>query len=131
VKRRAKAPEPAPTGPLTPAVFHILLALAHGERHGYGIMQEASLLSGGAVRLAAATLYRSLQQLLLAAWIEESSARPNPGLDDERRRYYLLTARGRDVLRGEGRRLAALVATARARRVLSAKDLALRSAAAP
>lgn len=105
-------------GPLSPAVFHILLALAQHERHGYGIMLEAATLSAGAVRLPPATLYRSLQKLLDLDWIAESDARPDPTLDDERRRYYRLTDRGREALRGESRRLAALVVTAKARRLL-------------
>ncbi|MEO6593615.1 MAG: helix-turn-helix transcriptional regulator [Planctomycetota bacterium] len=113
----------APQGPLSPAVYHILLALAPAERHGYGILQEAAALAGGALRLPPATLYRSLQQLLDAGWIEESDERPDPELDDERRRYYRLSPSGRDVLRADSVRLAALVGAARARRVLSAADL--------
>ncbi len=124
MKRRApqpSAPVAAP-GPLSPAVFHILLALARQELHGYGIMLEAATLSAGAVRLPPATLYRSLQQLLDRGWIEESDERPDPTLDDERRRYYRLTGRGRDALRGESQRLATLVATAKARRLIPARD---------
>ena len=80
--------------PLTPAAFQILLALAGGERHGYGILREVAESTGGKLRLGPGTLYRSIKQLLEAGIIEESDERPDPALDDERRRYYRLTARG-------------------------------------
>ncbi len=133
MKRRPMSNAPVAStapGPLSPTVFHILLALAQQQRHGYGIMLEAATLSAGAVRLPPATLYRSLQQLLDQAWIEESDERPDATLDDERRRYYRLTDRGRDALRGESRRLAALVVTAKARRLIPAKDARPRPGAA-
>ena len=100
--------------PLTPAVLHILLALAGGERHGYALMQEVPTLSEGRVKLGPGTLYRSLQELLELGWIEESAADPV----DPRRRTYRLSRRGRAVLLSEMGRLAALVETARARQVL-------------
>lgn len=96
-------------GPLTPAVLHILLVLAGGERHGYALMQEVPVLSGGKLRLGPGTLYRSLQELLGVGWIEERAAEA----DDPRRRTYRLSRRGRAALQQEMARLSALVATAR------------------
>src|SRR5690349_10237473 len=87
--------------PLTPAVFHILLALANGERHGYGIMQEIAAATDGQMRIGPGTLYRSIKQMLAAGMIEESDERPDPELDDERRRYYRLTGFGRRVAQAE------------------------------
>lgn len=104
--------------PLTPAAFQILLALAGGERHGYGIMREVAESTGGVLRLGPGTLYRNIKQFLEAGVIEESDERPDPALDDERRRYYRLTAFGERVARAEAERLARLVETARARRLL-------------
>jgi DNA-binding PadR family transcriptional regulator len=98
--------------PLTPIAFEILLALADGERHGYNAR------SGGAVSLHAGTLYRALARLLESALIEELATSPDPSSDDERRRYYRLTARGIAVARAEASRLEGQVAVARARRLL-------------
>lgn len=100
--------------PLTPVAFEILLALADGEQHGYRIMQDVNARAGSAVQLHAGTLYRALARLLEQALIEELEARPT-GADDERRRYYCLTGRGRAVAIAEAGRLAAQLATARAR----------------
>jgi DNA-binding PadR family transcriptional regulator len=113
---RAQAPE----GwlPLTPAVFHILLALADGERHGYGIMQEVLARTDGALRLGPGTLYGSIKRMLADGLIAESGERPDPALDDERRRYYRLTDLGRRVATAEAERLARLVAVATAKRLL-------------
>jgi DNA-binding PadR family transcriptional regulator len=110
--------DPEPPAPLTPAVFHILLALADGERHGYGIMQEISARSGGAMRIGPGTLYGSIKRMLADGLIEESDERPDPTLDDERRRYYRLTEAGRRVAASEAQRLADLVGVARAKRLL-------------
>ncbi len=107
-----------PIPPLSPAVFHILLALSDGERHGYGIMKEAAEQSEGRVRLGPGTLYRSIQALLSAGWIEEAGDRAEVPGSDERRRYYRLTSGGRDALTSEARRLADLVRVARRRRLL-------------
>jgi len=110
-------PDPQPPEallPLSPAVLHILLALAGGERHGYAIMRETEQLSAGAVRLGPGTLYRTLKTLLDAGLIAESGERPDPAHDDERRRYYRLTGFGRRVTLAETQRLARLVAHARA-----------------
>ena len=105
--------------PLTPASFHILLALAGGERHGYGIMQEVEALTQGQMRLGPGTLYRSIKQLLAADMIEESDERPDPALDDERRHYYRLTSFGQRVACAEAERLARLVALAHQRHLLA------------
>jgi DNA-binding PadR family transcriptional regulator len=99
--------------PLTPGAYHILLALAHGERHGYGIMREVERLSDGAMRLGPGTLYRTLREMLDAGLIAESEERPDPRHDDERRRYYALTEAGRRAALAETRRLARLVERAR------------------
>lgn len=99
--------------PLTPAVFHILLALSGAERHGYGIMQEVQGHSGGKVRMGPGTLYGTLQRLMDADLVDESSRRPPASTDDPRRRYYRLTRLGRRVLSLEVERMAALVQVAR------------------
>lgn len=100
--------------PLTPAVFHILLALAGQERHGYGIMRAVAHDTDGAVRLGPGTLYRSIKAMLASGLIVESDERPDPALDDERRRYYRLTVLGRRVAQAEVARLERLVAIAQA-----------------
>lgn len=104
--------------PLTPAVFHILLALASGERHGYAIMQEVGVSSGGAVRMGPGTLYGSIKRMLADGLIEEAAPRPDLAVDDTRRRYYRLTAFGREVAEAEAERLVRAVAVARERRLL-------------
>ena len=104
--------------PLTPVAFEILLALADGERHGYGILQEVERRSNGAVSLHAGTLYRALARLLESELIEELSAAPDPTNDDERRRYYRLTTRGIAVAKSEIARLEGQLAAARSRRLL-------------
>jgi DNA-binding PadR family transcriptional regulator len=104
--------------PLTPAVFHILLALSGGERHGYAIMREIEASTQGQLRIGPGTLYRSIKQMLAQGLIAEADERPDPALDDERRRYYRLTGFGQRVAAAEARRLARLVAQARERRLL-------------
>jgi DNA-binding PadR family transcriptional regulator len=111
--------------PLTPAVFHILLALAAGEMHGYAIMREVAILSDGQVVVGPGTLYGSIKKLLSAGLIEESSQRPDPDLDDERRRYYRITGEGLAVLRAEADRLARLVRAAVDRHVAGRPALGL------
>ena len=106
--------------PLTHVSFEILLTLAGGEQHGYAIMLEVEARTGGAVNLHAGSLYRALNRLLEAGLIVELDERPGPDEDDERRRYYGLTPKGREVARGEARRLEALVDMARQRRLLPA-----------
>ena len=108
----AKDKKPEEFLPLTPAVLNILLALADDELHGYAIMREVSERTGGSMRLGPTTLYRSIKQMLQKGWVEESGERPDPELDDERRRYYRLTDFGRRVAVAEVRRLEMLVDTA-------------------
>src|SRR5208282_2478445 len=95
--------------PLKPQWFHIMLSVAGGEQHGYGIMQDVLNRTTGKVRLWPATLYGSLKRLIEAELIEESDERPTPELDDARRRYYRLTELGRRVLDAERERLEELV----------------------
>ena len=111
--------------PLTPAVFHILLALSDGERHGYALMQEVAADTGGSLQLGPGTLYGCLKRMLSARLVEESDERPDPELDDERRRYYRITTFGAGVLRAEADRLASAVSAARSKRLFSRKNLAL------
>jgi DNA-binding PadR family transcriptional regulator len=101
-------------------MFHILMALVDRERHGYGIMQEIALRTDGAVRLGPGTLYRSIKALVESGMIEESAVRPDPSLDDERRRYYRITASGMQSAQDEARRLERLVELARDKRLLGA-----------
>ncbi len=114
--------EPHALLPLTPAEFHILLALADGDGHGYAIMQEVERETAGALHLGPGTLYRAIKQLLTAGLIVEADERPDPCLDDERRRYYRLTAYGRQVGEAEAQRLARLVSRAHAKRFLPEWD---------
>lgn len=107
-------PVPETLLPLPTATFHILMALAGDDRHGYAIIQEVAARTGGLVRLSAGTLYRSIHRMLDQDLIVEISERPAPELDDERRRYYRITAFGTAVARAEARRLAELVRLARA-----------------
>ena len=100
--------------PLPSATFHILMALADDDRHGYAIIQDVAARTGGVVTLSAGTLYRSVQRMLEQGLIEELNERPAPELDDERRRYYRITAFGRAVARAETARLASLLRLARA-----------------
>lgn len=100
--------------PLPLATFHILLALADDDRHGYAILQEVARRTGGELKLSAGTLYRSIQRMLEDGLIVELSERPAPEEDDERRRYYRITALGSAVARAEAARLHALVRMARA-----------------
>lgn len=106
--------EPEALLPLSPGEYHILLALGSEEAHGYALMRRVGELSGGAVRLGPGTLYRILKGLLAHGLIAECGERPDPAHDDERRRYYRLTDFGQRVALAETRRLAWLVAQARA-----------------
>ncbi|HYR90661.1 MAG TPA: PadR family transcriptional regulator [Terriglobia bacterium] len=114
-RKQTKAAQTPPESflPLTPAVFHILIALGDGEAHGYAIMQEVAEKSGGAVRLGPGTLYGAVNRLLKDGLIEESEERPDPQMDDTRRRYYRLTDFGERVLAAETKRMADLVRAAR------------------
>lgn len=114
----AKSSEPAAFLPLTPAVFNILLALAEGEKHGYAIMLDVEVNTDGQVSMGPGTLYGSLKRMLKAGLVAETDERPDPNLDDQRRRYYTLTGLGDRVLRLEAERLASQVNAARARGIL-------------
>jgi DNA-binding PadR family transcriptional regulator len=100
-------------------VFHILLALADGEKHGYAIMQEVETNTDGTVTMGPGTLYGSIKRMLAAGLIEESDERPDPDLDDQRRRYYKLTGLGGQVVEAEAQRLASLVSLAKAKQVMA------------
>jgi DNA-binding PadR family transcriptional regulator len=101
--------------PLTPAMFQVLVALADGEKHGYAILKEVARRTDGQVRLRAGTLYTVIRRFVDDRLIEESDERPDPVLDDERRRYSRLTDRGRAVAVAEARRMADTLAQARAK----------------
>jgi DNA-binding PadR family transcriptional regulator len=109
---------PADFLPLTPAVLHILLALADGEQHGYAIAQAVEELTSGTVRMGPGTLYGSIGRMVANGLIEELVRARSRGGDDARRRFYRLTTLGRRVLESETDRLARVVALARAKNVL-------------
>src|SRR5438552_17805067 len=100
---------------LPPATFHILIALADEDRHGYAIIQEVAMRTGGELKLSAGTLYRSIQRMLEQGLIVETRDRPAPAHDDERRRYYRITPEGTAAAKQEARRLAQLAKMARAK----------------
>jgi DNA-binding PadR family transcriptional regulator len=104
--------------PLPPATFHILMAVAQEDRHGYGIIQDVVRRTDGELRLSPGTLYRSIQRMLEHGLIIETDDRPAPELDDERRRYYRISAFGTAVARAETRRMAQLVRMARTQGLL-------------
>lgn len=116
--KKAAARNPTELLPLTPAVFHILLALAAKECHGYHIMQDVESRTRGEMRIGPGTLYGSIKRLLRDGLIAETEERPDPELDDERRRYYRLTDFGHRVAAAEAERLARLVKAARAASLL-------------
>ena len=101
--------------PLAPAVFQILLSLADGERHGYALKREIARRTDGRLTLGAGVLYGSISKMLSQGLIEESDERPDPHLDDERRRYYKVTPFGRRVAQAEAARMRELVDLAAAR----------------
>jgi len=107
--------------PLRPVTFQILLTLAGGERHGYGITQDIAGRTSAKMRLEPGNLYRSLRAMLDDGVTEESERRPAPDLDDERRRYYRITPLGRRVAAAEIARLEAVIADAKARKWLRAR----------
>jgi DNA-binding PadR family transcriptional regulator len=107
-------PTPESLIPLPPATFHILMALAYEDRHGYAIIQDVAARTGGEIKLSAGTLYRSIQRMLEQGLLVETNRRPAPKDDDERRRYYRITPLGEATARAETRRLAQLVKMARA-----------------
>ena len=103
--------------PLTPAVFHILLAVADRDRHGLGIMHDVEERTDGAVVLGPGTLYGTIKRMLKSALIEDAEERPAPDADDPRRRYYRITVLGRKVAESEAERLAQVLGIARAKKV--------------
>lgn len=117
--KKSNSVQPEDFLPLTPAMFHVLLALADKERHGYEIMQEVQERTAGNVRLGPGTLYGSIKRMLADGLIEESDDRPDPEFDDERRRYYRLTDFGYRVAKAESLRLDSLLKSARAKKLLS------------
>lgn len=110
----SRTPSPESQLPLPAATFHILMALADGDRHGYAIIQEVAARTGGEVTLGAGTLYRSIQRMVDQDLVVELTMRERPSDDDPRRRYYRLTAFGRAVAEAETRRLGDLLRLARA-----------------
>lgn len=113
------AKDAVPYQPLTPAVFHILLALSDGEKHGYAIMKDVEAQTNGQMKMGPGTLYGTIKRMLASGLIEETGQRPDPAIDDERRRYYRLTGLGQRVVSAESQRLAALVTVAREKHVLT------------
>jgi len=115
----APAPEKnKPQEPLTPAMFHVLLALAGEDLHGYAILRDVEMRTEGKVRLSTGTLYGIIKRLLADGLITELRSRPPEEQDDERRRYYRLTGAGRQVATAEAERMDQMVAAARARNLL-------------
>ena len=106
--------------PVRPIEFHILLALAGDERHGYAILQEVGALTDGDLQIEPGTLYRALHRMLKDGWVAESGRRPAADVDDERRRYYRLTPLGRRVASAEAERLSRLLSVARSHRLIRA-----------
>lgn len=104
--------------PLPTATFHILLALRDGEKHGYAIMRDVEILSDGAVKIGPGTMYGSIKRMLAEGLIEESDERPDPEMDDERRRYYRCSALGERVCQAEVERLTKLLKNAFPRRAV-------------
>ena len=113
--------DPAALLPLTPMVLHILLALADGDKHGYAIIKEVRRRTDGEVELGASSLYVVLKRLAADDIVVETDERPDPALDDERRRYYRLTPFGRAVAVAELRRLESLVMQGRAKRLVPSR----------
>jgi DNA-binding PadR family transcriptional regulator len=113
-----KQTDPEALLPLRPSVFHILLALSDGDLHGYGIMQEVTDHTGGQIKLGPGTLYGAIKRLLSDGLIVEADERPDPELDDERRRYYRLTDFGQKVLRAEVQRISKMVSVAQRKRLI-------------
>ncbi len=99
-------------GPLPPAVFHLLLALRDGEQHGYALMQRVEQLTDGVVRMGPGTLYGAIKRMLGDGLIEETEERPDPALDDQRRRYYRITTAGERACAAEVNRLETLLRNA-------------------
>ncbi len=118
-------PEPWDLLPLPVAQLHIMLALADGDKHGYAIMSEVEVLTERSVTMGPGTLYGTVKRMLNAGLIDETDERPDPELDDERRRYYRLTALGERVLDAEVVRMEQLARTARVRRKVARRRLGM------
>ena len=114
--------EPSDLLPLPVSQLHILMALATGDKHGYAIMQEVEVLTDGAVTMGPGTLYGTVKKMLNAGLVEESDERPDPELDDERRRYYRSTGLGGRVLDAEVSRMEQLARTMRARQAAAIRS---------
>ena len=110
--------------PLTPAMFQVLVALADGEKHGYAILKEVARRTNGDITLSAATLYTIVRRFVQEGVIAESAERPDPSLDDERRRYYRLTPFGREVAKAEAARMETALGMARAKKLIPKTRLA-------
>jgi DNA-binding PadR family transcriptional regulator len=123
----AKDRSPEQFLPLTPAMFHILLSLADRDRHGYEIMREVDERTERKVRLGPGTLYGSIKRMLADGLVEELDERPDPQVDDERRRYYRLTDLGYRIAVAEAERLAALVKMARSKKLLSTRSVPVKN----
>ena len=104
--------------PLTPGMFHVLIALADGEKHGYAIIKEVARRTDGAIRVSAGTLYTLIRRFVQDGVIAESDHRPEAALDDERRRYYRITDFGRDVAKAEAARMESTLSMARAKHLI-------------
>ena len=115
---KAKKPDLESHLPLSPAAFHVLLALADGEKHGYAIKKEVSRRTEDKVRLGPGTLYGLIKRMLNDGLLVECDERPDPSLDDERRRYYRLTGLGFKVATAEAERMEKLITTARSKKLL-------------
>ena len=118
---KAREQSPDDCLPLSPAVFHILFALADGERHGYAIMREVERSTDGKVRMGPGTLYGAVKKLLVSNLIEEVESVSASRRDDERRRYYRLTGWGTRVLNAELSRLRAILQMAKGRKLVVPK----------
>ena len=105
--------------PLTPQMFQVLIALADGDKHGYAVIKEVTRRTGGEVTLSAGTLYTIVRRFVQEGVIAETEERPDPALDDERRRYYRLTPFGREVARAEANRMETMLDMARAKRLIA------------
>ena len=109
--------------PIPPAQLHILLALADGQKHGYAIMTEVETITDGRVTMGPGTLYGAIKRMILAGLISEAEERPDPELDDQRRRYYRLTALGVRVLDSEIARMEHLARAGRQRRTVTRRNV--------
>jgi DNA-binding PadR family transcriptional regulator len=114
-----QAGENSAPGPVKPVVFHILLVLMEGERHGYSIVKAVERRTGDEIRIESGNLYRTLRTMLAQGLIEESDRRPDPELDDERRRYFRITELGVRAAEAETARLERMVALARSQKLLA------------